>query len=213
MKQIKTIAIVGGGTLSKQFLSEIIKSDYIIGVDRGAFWLIDHNVLPDISIGDFDSVTAEELRMIKQKCQHIEKHPKKKNETDMEIAVKHAMGMHPKEVKIYGAVGDRLDHTLVNVQLLERLHGKAITGVIRDEHNEVRMVDSLFIMKKENRFRYVSILPVTETVEISLTGFVYNLSRVLIRRGQTLGVSNEIREDEATIDVCKGKAIIIRSRD
>lgn len=213
IKNRERVSIVGGGKVSQRFLSAIMGSDYVIGVDRGAWWLLRRHIVPDIAIGDFDSVNARELLEIKKKVKRIEKHPKKKNKTDMELAVEHAIGMHPKEVMIYGAVGDRLDHSVANIHLLEQLDDKGIKGIIRDERNEIRIVTSQLKVKKDVRFQYISILSVTEAVEVTLAGFAYDLSHAIIHRGQTLGISNEIRADEATIKVHSGKALVIRSRD
>lgn len=211
MKYPKTVAIVGGGRLSKQSLPEITKSNYIIGVDRGAYWLIQNNTNPDVAIGDFDSVNSSELRMIKQKVKRIGAYPKEKDFTDMELAVNYAISLHPKEVVIYGAIGSRLDHTLGNVYLLEKISEQGISGVIRDRNNEVRLVSGRLILIKERRYCYVSLLPITETIEVTLTGFIYDVSRALIRRGQTLGISNEIHREKAMIEVHRGKSLIIRS--
>lgn len=213
MKHFNTIVIVGGGKVSTSVLSDVRESDYVIGVDHGAAWLLGHRVIPDIAIGDFDSVSDWQMQIIKRQSKRMDIYPKKKNKTDMELAIEYAIGLHPKEVTIYGAIGDRLDHTMANIHLLEKLLENGIAGVIRDESNEVRIVTSQLKVKKEARFPYVSILPVTEAVEVTLDGFAYDLSHTIIHRGQTIGISNEIREDEATIEVHSGKALMIRSRD
>lgn len=207
---MNTIAIVGGGVLEESFVKEIRSAQYIIGVDRGAYWLIANSVIPNIAIGDFDSVSASEFQAIKNKVKRVKEYPKKKNFTDMEFAVDHVISLHPKEVIIYGSIGSRLDHTMGNIHLLEMLNEK---GVIRDRNNEVRIISSRTIMKKDARYQYVSLLSVTETVEVTLSGFVYDVTRAIIRRGQTLGISNEIRGYEATIEVHQGKALVIQSRD
>lgn len=207
------IAIVANGKLSKSFLNNIRRVDYVIGVDRGAYWLITNDVTPDIAIGDFDSVSTTELRVIRQKAKRIEEHPKEKDFTDTELAVDHALSLKPKEVVIFGAIGRRLDHTLGNVYLLEKISEQGIAGIIRDRNNEVRIVSGRLLLNREPRYRYVSLLPITEVIEVSLTGFLYDVSRALIRRGETLGVSNEIKEKEAVIEIHCGKALVVRSRD
>lgn len=210
MSHSKKVAIVGGGRLSKKFLPKIIKRDYIIGVDRGAYWLIANSVIPNIAIGDFDSVSSKELVEIKKQTKTIKKYPSEKDATDMELAVDHAISFHPKEVIIYGAIGTRVDHTMGNIYLLERLHG---VGIIRDRNNEARIISGSTTVKKDALYHYVSLLPITKTIEVTLSGFFYDVARAVIRRGQTLGISNEIRENEATIEIHRGKALIIRSRD
>ena len=207
---MNNIAIVGGGVLEKSFIKEIRSAQYVIGVDRGAYWLIVNKITPDIAIGDFDSVSLQELKEIKKRVKTIKKYPPEKDATDMELAVDHAVSLHPKEVIIYGAIGTRVDHTMGNIHLLERLHE---AGVIRDSNNEVRIISGRTTVKKDARYLYISFLSITETVEVTLSGFFYDVTRTSIRRGQTLGISNEICEDEATINIHSGKALVIWSRD
>ncbi len=212
MNHPKTVAVVGGGRLSKQFLPEIIKSNYVIGVDRGAYWLITNGITPNIAIGDFDSVSLKELDEIKKRVHTIKKYPSKKNATDMELAIEYAIKFKPKEVVIYGAIGTRLDHTLVAVQLLEKLLNVGIPGSIHDEYNDIYLVDQITLPKDPHK-RYLSLLPVTKQAVVTITGCAYNAADLILHRGKTLGVSNEIREKTATIEVHSGKALVIQSRD
>lgn len=207
---MERIVIVANGKVSKSLLKDMRQSDFVIGVDRGAYWLVKNSVVPNIAIGDFDSVNVREFEDIKKRVKRVEEHPKEKDATDMELAVEYALSLHQKEVIIYGAIGSRLDHTMGNIHLLDRLGD---IGVVRDANNEVRLVSGRLAVQKNSRYRYVSILPLTETIDVTLTGFLYDVSRARIRRGQTLGVSNEIRADKATIEVHRGKALVIRSRD
>lgn len=207
---MERIIIVANGKISKRLLKDIRRDDYIIGVDRGAYWLIANSVIPNIAIGDFDSVNAREFQTIKNKVKTIKKFSRKKDFTDMELAIKHARSLCRKEVIIYGAIGTRLDHTMANIHILERLGS---IGVIRDANNEMRLISGRLAVQKDARYRYVSILPVTETIDVTLTGFLYDVFHARIRRGQTLGVSNEIRGHKATVEVHRGRALVIRSRD
>ena len=61
----KRIIIVTGGTLGDWALGDIQEDDVLVGSDRGALYLIQHGYKPHISLGDFDSVTAEELGLIR----------------------------------------------------------------------------------------------------------------------------------------------------
>ncbi|MBI4058148.1 thiamine diphosphokinase, partial [Candidatus Gottesmanbacteria bacterium] len=57
MEKAERIVIFGNGRLLVYYVRQIRKSDYIIGVDRAAYWLITHGVVPNVAIGDFDSVS------------------------------------------------------------------------------------------------------------------------------------------------------------
>ena len=54
--------------LKNAYLNNFKKEEYdiIIGADRGAYFAIKNNFIPDIAIGDFDSVNEEELDLIKK---------------------------------------------------------------------------------------------------------------------------------------------------
>lgn len=210
---VSRVAIIANGNLDSTFLSEIRRADYIIGVDRGAYWLIQNNINPDVAIGDFDSVNSIELRMIKRKIKRVEAYPKEKDCTDMELAVNYAISLHPKEVIIYGAICGRFDHALAAVQLLTKILAKQIHAVIRDEQNEMFLVSKNQSIPRFRKYKYLSILPFGKKVTISLRGFKYEVSTRTIIQGSTLGVSNEITSESGIIDIHNGVAVVIYSRD
>ncbi len=233
------IAIVGSGRLSETFLQDIQQGDMVIGVDRGAAWLLSHNIRPDAAIGDFDSVTKKELALIKKSVKHVEFHPADKDFTDMELAVAYALKQKPKEVVIYGGIGTRADHTLGALHLLERFLNARIDAKIIDETNEIMLVTgrrtidiagtfkktsnnkasllrrlgSHRKMKQDLNYRYVSILPYTKSATVTLKNFRYEVSALTLTRGMTRGISNEFVGPNATIDVHEGIVWVIQSRD
>jgi len=204
--QIKRIIIFGNGTLSTKFLAEIHAGDYVIGVDRAAYWLIREGKIPDIAIGDFDSVTPEELKIIQQSVKNVQGFPKDKNATDMELAMKHANNLHPKEVIIVGATGTRIDHMLATLHLLDK-------HILIDKNNRIRLIGRGKTMIERSSYRYISVLPYTKSITLSLTGFRYDLVRKTLKQGTTLGVSNEIQKAQGTIRIFSGKAWIVESND
>lgn len=208
----KRITIVGSGTLSEQFLKDIKKSGIVIGVDRGAAWLLDHGITPQVAIGDFDSVTKKELVHIKKSIKTVEFYPADKDFTDMELAVQYALKQKPSEVVIYGGSGTRTDHTLGTFHLLEYFLNAGIAARLIDEHNEVRLLAGRKTIQKGS-FRYVSILPFSESATVSLIGFLYEVSRLPLTRGMTRGISNEFRGKKGMIEVHEGVVWVIQSKD
>ena len=47
-------------------------------------------------------------------------YPKDKNETDLELAIQHALTLNPEQIIILAALGGRLDQTLGNIALISR---------------------------------------------------------------------------------------------
>ena len=211
--EIKRVVIFTNGKLEEGFVSEVKRDDYVIGVDWAAYWLIKNNIIPDLAIGDFDSTSEEEIVVIKNNCQNIKIFETKKDFTDTELAVEEAIKLNPKEVIIYGATGTRMDHTLANIFLLEKFLEKSIFASIRDKNNEIYLVNNKLILKNDQNFPFVSVIPVTDSVVVSLKEFEYELDHKVINRGEAIGVSNEIVGESGEIVVQKGKVVVVRSRD
>jgi thiamine pyrophosphokinase len=207
------VIIVTNGILDRDIIKNIKSDDFIIGVDHAAYWLITQNIIPNLAIGDFDSTNKKELLNIKKLCPNTKVFSSKKDFTDTELAVLEAIKLKPKNLIIYGATGNRIDHTLANIFLLEKLQKHSIPSYIKDSHNEIYLINRSLILKKEKSFPFISILPLTNSVVISLSGFAYNLDHKTIVHDQSIGISNQIIKNSATITVHSGKAIIIKSRD
>lgn len=203
------VSIVAGGILADSLLPAITQGNTIIGVDRGAAWLLEHGVIPDIAVGDFDSVTVYELQAIQKKVPRIEQHPAEKNETDLELALSIAQTYQPNEIIIYGSTGFRLDHTIASLFLLESLPQVKI--IIRDENNSIQLVTHEARIQKNHTF--FSVLPITSRAEVSITGAKYPLRHFTMHRQKSLGVSNEVVSKQARVRVHSGKVLVIESTD
>ncbi|MEK3735386.1 MULTISPECIES: thiamine diphosphokinase [Paenibacillus] len=208
------VLIFTGGELSPTFIDEIKPDDYIIGADRGALFLIEHGVTPHLAVGDFDSITPEQLELVrKQSGQVIECDPVDKNSSDTEMAFDHALDQSPESILILGGTGSRLDHTLVNIHMLIRGLQHHVKCSILDSSNYITLTGSSCIVK-ERGYTYVSLLPLTpEVTGIELTGFEYPLHNATLRMGQSLGVSNRLLGDEGTVQIEGGLLLIIQSKD
>lgn len=185
----------------------------VIAADRAALRLLERGLVPDIAIGDFDSVTDGELSRITGAVADVRTFPAGKDETDLELAVEAALRLSPAAMTLTGATGGRLDHMLANLGLLERLHDAGMDACMVDRQNELRIVSGTYRIDRDARYGYFSIIPLTDSATVSLSGCVYPVtSAVFIRRG-TLGVSNEVSGLQATVTVHTGKIILVRSSD
>ncbi|HEX7055989.1 MAG TPA: thiamine diphosphokinase [Bacilli bacterium] len=213
---MQRVVIFSGGQLGEWALAEIQEHDLIIGADRGAWFLLEHDIRPDIALGDFDSVNAGQLGIIREKSgQFFACDPVMKDLTDTEMAFDTALKLRPapSEIVLCGAIGTRFDHTLANVHLLRRAVEQGIPCRICGEKNEIRLIDSRTVIRK-SRFTHVSLLPFTLTVAgINLQGFQYPLVDATLQIGQSLGISNMITADEGEITISSGLLLVIQSSD
>ncbi len=210
--------IVCGGSIDWQFADELIKKsgiDAIIAADRGMDFLYENGITPDIIVGDFDSTKTKALEYFEEKGQS-EIHPLNpmKDDTDTEFAIRTAIKKGAKSIVIIGATGTRIDHVLGNISLLGVGLENDISIEILDPNNRIRMIDRPITLKKDKQYgKYISLIPVSSDNDVSLTGFKYTLDHHVFDKYTSLGISNEITDEEAVIDIHKGTFIMVESRD
>lgn len=207
----KTLVIVAGGDLSLTLLPDIKRGNYIIGADYGAYWLLTHGVIPNEAIGDFDSVSKEEMQLINECVSLVNIYPKEKDFTDLELALERAIQLTPNEIVIYGATGGRFDHTMGASLLLERFSDSCVFIRCIDERTEVALITGMLTIYKNKKYQYYSLFSLTEKSVVSLRGFYYTLDKGILKRGSTTGMSNELVEKKGQITVHEGTLLFIKS--
>lgn len=208
------LIIANGDDVDKSSLEDM-KVDYVICADGGLEKAEKLKVVPDLILGDFDSVNRDVLEKYKKNSE-IMKFPAEKDFTDMELSIETAVKKGFKDIVMVGATGGpRLDHSLANMMLLEKYYKFGINIIIIDNNNKIQIVSdncNMLLDKKEGSF--VSLIPLTENISgLTLEGFKYALNRVVVKRGSTLCVSNEIISDKGRIILEKGTALLFISRD
>ena len=213
------VLILTGGYIDDDFAELYIKNyrpHYIIAADRGMEFCRRRGIVPDCIVGDFDSANEETVAYFHQIPQIIWKQfCPKKDETDTELALMTAFEHQASEIHLVGATGTRLDHVLGNIRLLQKALMRDIPAYIIDTNNRISLTDGVKkIEKKEQYGKYVSILPFGTTVKnITLKGLLYPLEHARLYNDNTLGISNEITEDTAVIELEEGIVIVIESKD
>lgn len=211
--------IICGGEINLTLLKEMYqvkKPEMIIAVDKGLEALHALNITPNHIVGDFDSVNQTILAYY-QNHSGVIQHPyqPKKDNTDTDIALNLAIDLQSSHITIIGALGNRMDHSLANIHILVNALEAHIPCEIIDTHNRIYLVNNSHNIKKEEAYgKYISLIPLTSLVEgLTLTGFQYPLANATLSFGKSLGVSNEITNTTASIQLKKGILIVIESKD
>lgn len=214
---MKCIIVSNGDICDYNFYKDILKdSDYIICADGGAKHLIKMNIFPNLVIGDFDSISEEDKSIFIEKNVEFYKFPTNKDATDTELALDFALSKGPSELVFLGALGNRMDHTIANVNLLKKLLDNKVKGKIINENNEIYLLneENNKIIFSDTKNYYFSIVPMSSDVNgVTLEGFKYPLENACIPLGSTLGISNEANKDSVMIKLKEGLLLVIKARD
>lgn len=213
---MKRVSIVGNGPEKQlpNLLTYQEEIDFWIGADRGALYLAEQGITIDIALGDFDSVTKSEYALIEKHAKFIDKHPAMKNQTDLEIAIEMGKKKEASEFYLFGVTGGRLDHELMNLQLLYPLLQQGKRAVILDKGNHIEMLAPGSYPVEAGGYSYISFLAFTpEVTGLTLTGFLYPLENKTVHWGSSLCISNELSQKKGTFSFCKGILILVKSYD
>ncbi|MFP4020158.1 MAG: thiamine diphosphokinase [Halanaerobium sp.] len=206
-KRSALLILNGDLDLNKDELNQIIENeeiDKVIAVDGGANKARKLELLPDLIIGDLDSLTAvNEGYYRSQKVEFI-KHPVEKDQTDSELTVDYCREQGFEMLYLISALGGRIDQQLANLNLLEYIYELNLEAKIISKKIEIALIKSKkkFISKKGYR---LSLIPQSKTIKgLSIKGCKYNLDNKNIGRSKSRGISNLIESDQAEINLKSG---------
>ena len=185
----------------------LCEGDFLIGADRGAQILENNGITPNLAIGDFDSCDKE------IKCKNIIRFPVKKDYTDSELAIMHAIKLGYKKIQVFGAIGGALDHTLANVAILAKYAEQGIDLSFIDGENVLFAISNgsvAFSSEAEGRISVFSFG--NEAMGVFEKGLLYELDNATLENTTPLGVSNEFIGKASQIIVGQGTLIIYTSR-
>ena len=195
--------LVGAG----DFVGEISKNpnDIIIAADGGYDALIQHGYIPDLLIGDFDSIECD----IPENIETL-RFPKEKDETDMLLAYREGVKRGYKSFVILGATGGRLDHTMANIALLAHFKKYGHEAKIIGQNQIILAIKNESTIISGTKGEYFSIFAYgSDAMGVSVKGAKYSVSDTVLSCDFPLGVSNEFLDTECEISVMDGTLIIM----
>ena len=140
--------IVSGGNIHSDFALDFLKKNEacLIAADKGLEFFLEHQLLPDAVIGDFDSLSEDGKKFLeiheersmdseipyggmtewklqkgfgneKKEIKVIRLRPEK-DDSDTQSAMNYAIRTGAKKIVIFGVTGNRVDHLMANFGLL-----------------------------------------------------------------------------------------------
>lgn len=205
-------------------LKNIVKDKRIICADGGTNTCFEMGLIPEVIIGDLDSIKEEVLEFYKNV--RVIKTIKEKDYTDFELAlmyieneklldvttrfkVKNSIEKESRvtPVLVVGATGNRVDMTLSNILKLQSNKNMIFLTESFEYMRYIKLNKSVEVIEKLSGKTF-SIIPITDLKKLDLKGFVYNLDKVDIDKSIGLA-SNIVKEDKAYIYCEKGEMYLI----
>ena len=197
--------IVGAMSLTPTLRPYPTAEDSVIAADRGYDSLMAYGVVPDLAVGDFDSLGYQPDHP------NVIQLPVEKDDTDMVFALRKGLELGYRRFLLLGGVGGRLEHTLANLQLLDWLTGQGGQGFLAGEKTvatAIRGPASLTFPAAMSG--YLSAFCNSGTAEgVTLENLKFPLEHSTLTSSFPLGVSNQFLGQSARVSVEKGSLLLI----
>jgi len=183
------------------------ESDFVIAADGGYDLLKDMSVIPDILIGDLDSIgeVPDNIDIIK--------FPSEKDDTDTFLAYKLGYEKGYRTFVIFGGIGGRIDHTLANIKTIETISDNNGRGFLIGNNTILTSICDCIEFPKGCE-GYISVFS-NRTISngVTIKGLKYTISNTDFSSSTTLGTSNEFIGKRAEISVTNGNLLITWNQD
>lgn len=207
-QKIKCVIISGAPNDDSDYLKNSIDdSSFVIAADSGYKRCLDADITPNLIIGDFDSSSYPDIN-----CEIVHL-PVEKDDTDTFYCVKEAVKRGYKEIEIYNAIGDRVDHTYANMLCLHYCLNNNVRAFIKNKKNKIFFVNDKAVLDN-NEYQYFSVFSFSEKSEgVTIKDSYYQVDNVTLNNFDQYGESNHFNGKEVTVSVNKGILIVILSND
>jgi thiamine pyrophosphokinase len=191
--------------------------DLVIAADRGAAHAQVWGWPLHLLVGDLDSLGTEEAAHVAATGVPVITAPTAKDETDLELALAHALNQGAHEIIICGALGGRADHLLANVLLLARPELADLAVTLVDGRESIRLLRSggsapAHLEVPGARGDLLSLLPLgCDAVGVTTEGLQYPLHDETLFLGRARGVSNVFTGSRAGITLRRGSLLVIHT--
>ena len=207
--------LVSNGKIYKKDLKKLLEFNKprraisIIACDGASDFLKTCSVIPDVIIGDLDSVKPESLKYFSKK-KVIVKKVFDQNKNDLEKAILYALSKKFKVINIIGFGGKRLDHTLNNLSILKKFCRKAKIKIYENGFaGEIIGKSAEFECKPGD---VVSLIPLPKAVGVTTSGLKYPLKNGTLEFGIREGALNEAVESKICISLTNGHLLVLIKR-
>jgi thiamine pyrophosphokinase len=191
------------------FYKSLARGKTRIAVDGGLNFFIRSGVRPDVIVGDFDSLRRDPHKMFP--TARVLRFPSEKDKTDTQLAVEYAVAGGADAIDIVQPFLGEADHFAGNLMLLAALvslrNKRGIRFRVMNPAYEIVFLNSGTRTIVGKKGETISVVPLSATIRLTCSGTRYSARRLLVRRGETVGLRNQMTAARATVTV-EGQAFV-----
>ena len=183
---MKNIIVSLGGecSITRDQLEEY---DFVIGVDSGTDYLYKVFLIPNLIIGDLDSISTKTLERAEKDSAEIIRYETDKDKTDLELALDYIKINEGKNITVIGGESGDLDHFFGNLLSIATFHKKGYIEWKQSNQNIIFPNSELINIKIG---KLLSLIPLSNLEGVSINGAKWNVKNEDINFGSTKTLRN-----------------------
>ncbi len=185
---------------------------WIIAADGGARQAQYYGLPVHTVIGDLDSLDEQEIAHLTEEGADIQRFPPEKNETDLELALLLAAQKQISHIRVFSALGGRLDQTLSNIYLLALAPLRNVDVHLVSGKQQAWIIYPGETVIHGTKDDTISLIPIAgEAQGIRTENLYYPLRNETLNFGPARGVSNVMQSETAQVHFDKGVLLVVHT--
>lgn len=209
MKNVHATVFVGGDAPDEHVIGNLDRDSLTIAADSGWSHAVSLGVVPDLLVGDMDSITPDHLRAAHDHHVEIIEFPVEKDATDTEIALRAATERGATRITVVSGGGNRFDHILAMVHSLAAVDAEVTAYIGQARIEFVTPHRGLSFICESGTL--VSLIPIGgDALGVSTTGLKWDLHHETLHVLESRGISNVATDPHVKIAVAQGHVAVVR---
>ncbi len=205
------LVLANGNYPSKNKIKKIaVQASFILCADGGAQKARELKILPDIIMGDMDSIDRETMAYYNKAHVAIQKIPAQDN-NDLEKAILYLIDHNYQHIILLGAVGDRIDQSFTSFQLVQK-YSAQLGFSLYSPNSEILLLKKGQHLIKTAPGQMISLFAFPVAEGVTTRDLKFALQQETLKPGSQ-GVSNQALAHRIMISLSKGQLLLFKISD
>jgi len=187
------------------------RADLIVAADGGARYALAAGIVPDLVVGDMDSLGEDLARDARRRGAELDLHPARKDKMDGHLAVLAAGERGATAADFVCAAGEKPGAVFAVPHILLAAERIGIRSAVVADWGRMFVLEAGLRVVEGAAGDSVSIFPFSgQATGVTLEGMAYPLQNASLQPGDTLGFHNELLGTEAKVGVQSGTLLVVQ---
>lgn len=201
------LIVANGNFLAKEIICEAAENKIIIALDGSSNRLMRMQIMPQIIIGDLDSIDLIDPNLIQNRNDLTILLRDDQNLTDLTKAIHYCDEQHAASITIVCAIGARMDHHEGAMRALRKSYSEQRPMLLHTEMQTIRYAKNETVVMHGEIGDKCGILAYPHGY-FSSQGLGYDVTDFELSFGYSESIANFLAKPEARVDI-KGEALLI----